>query len=232
MSIEDMHKLRIRYQKTGDLRFLSHLDLIRAFERGFRRAGLPLSLSEGFSPHPKLSFGPPLPVGVSSESEYLDVILSSCPPLEQVVKSLKSAFPEDLSCREARYVPFDTLSLMSRITIAGYRIRVAPESAVTLDDVRNRIALFLSEEEVSLPVKDGERLFEVEKVAKILEPEGLRNNIMTLRLLGRVASAGGVRPDILIRKLFSHADGPLLIRFEEIHRTGLYLEENGELVRP
>jgi len=227
-----MYKLRIKFRKTGDLRFLSHLDLIRAFERGFRRAKLPLSLSEGFSPHPRFSFGPPLPVGVSSESEYLDVILSSRVPLDQSAKSLQSAFPDDLSCREVRYVPLEAPSLMSRITLAGYRIRVATASIVTVDDIKNRIDSLLSKNKVSLLIKDKEKTFEVEKVAKIIEPEELKNNIITLKFLGLVGSAGGVRPDILIRKLFSLTDKPVPIRFQEIHRTGLYWEEDGKLVRP
>lgn len=66
-------KIRIRYSKTGLSRFISHLDIIRIFDRAARRANIPLVYSQGFNPRPKLSFGPPLTLGVASIAEYLDV---------------------------------------------------------------------------------------------------------------------------------------------------------------
>ncbi len=68
-------KIRIRYSKTGAIRFISHLDIIRIFERAARRAELSLVFSQGFTPHPKISFGPPLVLGVASIAEYLDLEL-------------------------------------------------------------------------------------------------------------------------------------------------------------
>ncbi|NLC39201.1 MAG: DUF2344 domain-containing protein, partial [Clostridia bacterium] len=65
--------IRLEYSRCGTARFLSHLEMLRLFERSFRRASLPLAFSRGFNPHPKISFGPPLPVGVSGRREYLDV---------------------------------------------------------------------------------------------------------------------------------------------------------------
>ena len=66
-------KIRFAFSKTGDIRFLSHLELVNAVARALRRAGAPVRYSQGFHPLPKLSFSPPLPVGMESLDEYLDV---------------------------------------------------------------------------------------------------------------------------------------------------------------
>ena len=69
-------KIRVKFSKTGDLRYLSHSEVITTFLRAMRRAKLPLIYSKGYHPHPKISFGPALPVGVAGISEYFDIELS------------------------------------------------------------------------------------------------------------------------------------------------------------
>ena len=70
---------RVKFAKTAEMRFTSHLDVMRAFQRGLRRAGLPVCFSTGFSPHPRMSFGPPLPLGLTGDGEYFDVLFSRQP---------------------------------------------------------------------------------------------------------------------------------------------------------
>ena len=71
-----MDKYRLRYARFGPARFASHLDLGRALGRALRRAALPVAYSQGFHPLPKMAFGPPLPVGVESEAEFLELTLT------------------------------------------------------------------------------------------------------------------------------------------------------------
>ena len=68
-----MQRIRIRYAKRGPLRFTSHRDFARAFERALRRAGVPIAYSQGFTPHPKISYASAAPTGVASEAEYLEI---------------------------------------------------------------------------------------------------------------------------------------------------------------
>lgn len=89
-------KLRIRYTKRGRLRFTSHRDFARAFERAVRRAGLPIGHSSGFSPHPKISYAGASPTGAASEAEYLEIGLTrECDPA-QVAAALDEALPDGL----------------------------------------------------------------------------------------------------------------------------------------
>src|SRR6204780_3052329 len=88
--------LLVRYAKRGKMRFASHLDVARAFERGVRRAGLPIAYSAGFSPHPKISYAGGAPTGVASEAEYLSISLTSRQVEEQVCQRLDAALPDGI----------------------------------------------------------------------------------------------------------------------------------------
>jgi radical SAM-linked protein len=71
-----MPRIRVRFSRGPEVKFISHLDVMRFWERAFRRAHIPLAYSEGFNPHPRISLAAPLPVGVTSEAELMDVMLS------------------------------------------------------------------------------------------------------------------------------------------------------------
>lgn len=97
-------RLRVRYAKAGRASMLSHLEITHALERIVRRSGLPFALSEGFSPHMKLAFGPALPVGVGGVAEVFDVLLTAYIAPERALSALKEAAPFDLAPVEASYV--------------------------------------------------------------------------------------------------------------------------------
>lgn len=89
-------RLRVKYQITGRLAYLSHLETVRSMERVVRRAGLPFAITEGFNPHMKIAFGPALPVGAGSRSEYFDVRLREYVAPEAALVALQTAAPENL----------------------------------------------------------------------------------------------------------------------------------------
>ena len=72
-----MQRVRIRYAKRGRLRFTSHRDIGRAVERALRRADVPVALSSGFNPHPRISYAGAAPTGAASEAEYLEIALAA-----------------------------------------------------------------------------------------------------------------------------------------------------------
>jgi radical SAM-linked protein len=88
--------LVVRYAKRGKMRFASHRDVARAFERGVRKAGLPIAYSAGFTPHPKLSYPGGAPTGVASEAEYLSLALTSRQSETQVCQRLNAALPDGI----------------------------------------------------------------------------------------------------------------------------------------
>lgn len=88
--------LVVRYAKRGKMRFASHRDVARAFERGVRRAGVPIAHSAGFTPHPKISYAGGAPTGVASEAEYLSLTLTSRTDPAVVRDGLNAALPDGI----------------------------------------------------------------------------------------------------------------------------------------
>ena len=105
--------LRFRYEKNGALAYISHLDVLRTFTKALLRAGLPLAYSEGFSPHPKLTFAAPLPVGQESVCEYLDVRLAEPFPPCEAMAALNATLPQGLHITKAGY-PAAKFTLVDR----------------------------------------------------------------------------------------------------------------------
>lgn len=95
--------LRFRYEKRGALAYISHLDMLRTMTKACMRANFPLYYSEGFSPHPKLSFAAPLPVGQESVCEYFDVRLASPMAPEDAMAALNATLPPELTVTAAGY---------------------------------------------------------------------------------------------------------------------------------
>jgi radical SAM-linked protein len=123
--------LLVRYAKRGKMRFASQLDLARAFERGVRRAGLPIAYSVGFTPHPKISYAGGVPTGVASEAEYLSLALTSRVEAAAVQERLNAALPDGI---DVITVAEDTGGLpASRLTASEWQVTVpglTPDSAV------------------------------------------------------------------------------------------------------
>ena len=97
-------KVRIKFSKTGSLKFISHLDLQRTMQSSFLRSKLPIYYSEGFNPHPKVVFSPPLSVGVSSLTEFVDVKMLENVSFTEIMEKLNASFPKGLRAHEC-YTP-------------------------------------------------------------------------------------------------------------------------------
>lgn len=95
-------RFQLRFSKKGDLRFVSHLDLMRTFERALRRAKLPLRMTDGFNPHPRLSFPLSLGVGVEGSDEVMEFELSAWVPAPQVQKRLEPNLPPGLELKSLK----------------------------------------------------------------------------------------------------------------------------------
>ena len=102
-------KLRVKFRRIGTLRFISHLDLCRAIRTIFRRARLPIRYSEGFNPHPRMTFTLPLPLGAESQCEYMDIFLPEGYDLSTVCPNMNAVSPAGLTFLEA-YLPESSLS--------------------------------------------------------------------------------------------------------------------------
>jgi radical SAM-linked protein len=116
--------VRIRFTKRGPVRFISHRDVARAFERAFRIVELPLAFTQGFAPRPKVGFGLALSVGHESDAEYLDVELTDDPGLDGLSAALGDALPQGMAVTGATALEDRAPSLQESVTLVGYDVTV------------------------------------------------------------------------------------------------------------
>lgn len=133
-------RVRIRYAKRGRLRFCSHRDFARAFERALRRADVPMAYSAGFTPHPKVSYVGAAPTGVASEAEYVEIALTEVVDPEQVLAALDASLPPGLDLLEA-VTATGGGSLPDRIEASVWRLRLA---GVPAEQLASAVAALLA----------------------------------------------------------------------------------------
>ena len=149
-----VQRLRLRYAKRGRLRFSSHRDFQRAFERAIRRAGVPMAYSAGFNPHPKISYAGAAPTGTASEAEYLEIaVIERCDPAA-VRQALDESLPLGLDVLEV--VEAQGGSLPDRIAASLWRVELPTLSP---QDAERAVADFLTLGSVPVErvLKDGRR---------------------------------------------------------------------------
>ncbi len=196
-----MHRLRLKFSRGTQLRFLSHLDLMRLWERVFRRAGVGLAYSEGFSPHPRISLAAPLAVGMTSQSELMDVFLNRRMTHGDFVQKVDPQLPQGISIIDIQPVSLEAPSLQSRLRFAEYLVEV--ESGQDSGEIERLLKSLLAME--SLPwhhSRDtGERFYDLRPLLDDLWMEGNKNNLYKIGMRLRCDSSGSGRPEQIIKAL-------------------------------
>jgi radical SAM-linked protein len=227
-------RLRLSYAKTGRPRFVSHLDLIRLFERAARRIGLPLSMSEGYSPAPRIAYGWPLPVGTSGLCEYVDVELAARVAPEAVVNALNQVLPEGLEIREGRYLSPQGPSAMAEFNVASYLVqlpaggREVGEWRAAVEALLSRPKLDVTRDRGASPGRGQPRKSKVVDVRPLLRRVQVREIVagdrVTLFMELALSDRGAGRPD--------EVAGLVLGELAGREAEGARRAETGEPLRP
>lgn len=145
-----VQRLRIRYAKRGRMRFASVRDFQRALERALRRAGLPMAYSQGFSPHPKISYLPAVPTGVASEAEYVEIALQERRDPADVAVALDAALPDGLDVLTVVVAAGPSLGerLTGSVAASSWRFEMR---GVDADTLRHGVSALLGLSELRVP---------------------------------------------------------------------------------
>ena len=119
-----MQRLRTRFARRDAVKYISHLDIIRLWERALRRAGIALAYSEGFSPHPRISLAAPLSVGITSEVELMDIVVEGSLTPHWLIASVNRQLPEGVEVSEAYPIAPAVPSIQAQIRFAEYEVDV------------------------------------------------------------------------------------------------------------
>ncbi|MBT2449157.1 DUF2344 domain-containing protein [Streptomyces sp. ISL-43] len=234
-----MQRIRLRYTKRGRLRFTSHRDFQRAFERALRRSEVPMAYSAGFTPHPRVSYANAAPTGTGSEAEYLEIALAERRDPAKLRELLDESMPLGLDIIDA--VEAHTSGLADRLTASVWELRL---DGVEPADTERAVEAFLAAEtvEVQRRTKNGMRTFDTRGAVVSLEvvpvsvaaaaDRPLDNACAILRLVVRHLTPA-VRPDDVLSGLRTVADltPPVPAAVTRLAQ-GLFDEESGTVTDP
>lgn len=117
-------KARIKFSKAGSMRFIGHLDVMRYFQKAFRRADIALSCSKGFSPHQLMSFASPLGIGLSSDAEYLDIVLEDGESVDGFVPRLNAVMNDEIRVKGFTLLEESSKTSMAVLAACDYLVAV------------------------------------------------------------------------------------------------------------
>jgi radical SAM-linked protein len=211
-----MNRLRIRFKRGQEIKFISHLDLIRLWQRAFRRAGVMLAYSEGFNPHPRLSLAAPMALGVTSEAELMDVYIIHPVSNQVFAAMLNPQLPGGLEIVQVYPMFLEAPTLQAQMRFVEYEVKV---KATDGEALKQGIDTLLSSE--SIPWQHqrdiGIKSYDLRKLVDSLCLEYYGDGMAILRMKLRCDSAGAGRPEQVVKAL--GLDNPV-----SIHRTRLILQ--------
>ena len=162
-------KTRMRFVKTGSVKFIGHLDCMRFFQKAIRRAKLDVAYSQGYSPHQLMSFASPLGVGATSDGEYIDVEFYSLPELskQEIIAHLNQYMTDEIFVTELEYMPDKFKSSMSLLRAADYLI-AEKESGVFPEDWQEKWLSFMAQPSITVLKKTKKSEKEIDVKPHIL----------------------------------------------------------------
>ncbi len=219
---DEHFRLRVAHAKSGRLRFLSHLELSRAWERSVRRARLPFSVTQGFNQRIKMAFGPALPVGTASTAEYYDVWLDSYVPAEEALARLTGATPELVGPAEAAFVPLRAPSLAAALTIARYEV-ILEGGERAADVLESELGAVVADGTFAVEHKGKSKVFDlVRTLPKEPQVRSVEGRVV-VEVTTRMGEHGSLRPDALVVAAIERSRSGATVM--SVTRTGLFIED-------
>ncbi len=213
-----MQRIRVRFSREQELKFISHLDITRLWQRTLHRARTPLAYSEGFSPHPRISLAAPLAVGVTSEAELMDIFCTQWVSPHSFTSAVSQQLPPGIGILQVHPIALSLPSLQSQVRYAEYQVEV--ESEKERKDVESSLISLLSVKHLPWQHQrdTGTRSYDLRALIDNLWLSDWHSPYCTAGMRLRCDSSGSGRPEQVTAALgFTH-------RPVSIHRTKLILE--------
>lgn len=199
-------KVRLKYNKRGMIKYISHLDTMRLFQRTFRRTNVPVLFSQGFNPHMLMSLANPLPLGVESDIEYLDFEIDYSGDLNDLITQINSGLPEGIKVYDA--IETDGKSINEKIKWSKYEFDYLNENKIEKDVVEKSILNIINSEEIIIEKRKkvkGKKVFinqDVREFIKDIKLIDFFEGGFKIEATLKSSSDGGLNP-IEFTKLFN-----------------------------
>ena len=198
-------KIRIKFRKYGNLKFIGHLDVQRYFQKCVRRAGIDVAYTKGFSPHQIMSFASPLGIGLESGGEYMDMEVNSFSGCADTVKRLNEAGVEGIEVLSAKVLPEGAGNAMASVAAAGYTIRFR-EGREPGFNWKEKLESFFAQKSIMITKETKKSTIEMDIRPGIFE---WRLDGEALYLLVDASSSGNIKPGMVV-EAFLQANGDSL----------------------
>lgn len=218
----DMSRAMLRLRKGDEVKYLSHLDVMRAFEFALRRAQIPVSYSEGFNPRPRMSLGSAVGVGVTSDDERIIVELASPMDGREVGERLGSKLPAGFEVLDAEVIPDGVKSPLSALNASRFRIEFSCEKACDCSTIENALSEILDSTQVVVSRARKGETKDVDIRPHLLDARLMEcsDDSAALEVRLRLGDSGGARPQDFAQALQNRIANTNLIsirRLEQFH---------------
>jgi len=227
--------IRVKYKKEDEMIFISHLDLQRLLQRAFRRAKINLSYSEGFNPHPKMSYGNALALGVESQGEYVDIEIEDDIEVDEFLERINNQLPEGIKFIKGQEIDPKTPSLSSVIVYGEYIFNIDLDTPLSKEFVKSRVLNFVKSEEIIVAKtnKKGRKVeVDIRPLIKNFDLVSLDDKKVTFESTIATGSKANLNINILIPQILNMLDLEIDPREVSVLRRDLYAMEDGQLVTP
>ncbi len=225
--------LRIKYKKENNMKFLSHLELIKTMERAFRRMNFNMMFSQGFNPKPKISYAAPLPVGVETECDFLDVELEEKVDIQELLANQKQFLPNGLEFIDAKYRG-KSKKLMSLVSDSAYIIQICTEENYTKEDMQSKLEAFEARETITyekLNKKNKMKEIDIKPLIGHLQVLSVYEDQVIIKSLVSTGSNGNLKPEKLTELFCTHAGIKMIEGKDRYRRVELYArDEDNKLI--
>lgn len=227
--------IRVKYKKEDEMIFISHLDLQRLLQRAFRRAKINLSYSEGFNPHPKMSYGNALALGVESQGEYVDIEIEDDIQVKEFLERINEQLPEGIKFTKGKEIDPKTPSLSSVIVYGEYIFNIDLETPLSKEFVKSRVLNFIKSKEIIVTKKNkkGKNVqVDIRPLIKNFDLVSLDDKRITFVSTIATGSKANLNINILIPQILNMLNLEIDPREVGVLRRDLYAMEDGQLVTP
>ena len=227
--------IRVKYKKEDEMIFISHLDLQRLLQRAFRRAKINLSYSEGFNPHPKMSYGNALALGVESQGEYVDIEIEDDIEVKEFLERINEQLPDGIKFVKGQEIDPKTPSLSSIIVYGEYIFNIDLEVPLSKEFVKSRVLNFVKSKEIIITKKNkkGKKVeVDIRPMIRNFDLVSLDDNRVTFVSTIATGSKANLNINILIPQILDMLNLYMDPREVGVLRRDLYKVEDGQLVTP
>ncbi|MBE5927611.1 MAG: DUF2344 domain-containing protein [Lachnospiraceae bacterium] len=216
-------KVRIKFAKRGNMKFIGHLDIMRYFQKVMRRAEIDIAYSEGFNPHQKMSFAAPLGVGLTSEGEYLDIEANSVTSSYDMIEKMNQTMVDGMQVLSVVALDDNAANAMSLVAAADYLVKYRegykPECFADNNVLKVEFNKFINSEAINILKKTKKSEKEVDIKPMIYSTE-INDGVICMKLA--TGSSKNLKPE-LVMQAFHNANNITLGEFDlEICRLETY----------